>query len=73
MKAGQDQMWTMSNVTVQHQAEILDTLVLRYLKDMGLMGYSIGTAMGIFQAFIGLALFIVCNYLAKAAKSDSII
>ncbi|WP_214626596.1 ABC transporter permease [Paenibacillus agaridevorans] len=73
LKAGQDQMWTMSNVTVQQQAEILDTLVLRYLKDMGLMGYSIGTAMGIFQAFIGLALFIVCNYLAKAAKSDSII
>lgn len=73
LKAGQDQMWTMSNVTIQQQAEILDTLVLRYLKDMGLMGYSIGTAMGIFQAFIGLALFIVCNYLAKAAKSDSII
>ncbi|WP_256756856.1 sugar ABC transporter permease [Cohnella sp. WQ 127256] len=73
LRAGQDQMWTMSNVTVQHKAEILDTLVLRYLKDMGMMGYSIGTAMGIFQAFIGLVLFITCNYIAKAAKSDSII
>lgn len=73
LKAGQDQMWTMSNVMVQHKAEILDTLVLRYLKDMGMMGYSIGTAMGIFQAFIGLALFIACNYLAKAAKSDSLV
>lgn len=73
MRAGQDQMWTMSNVTVQSQAEILDTLVLRYLKDMGMMGYSIGTAMGIFQAFIGLVLFLACNYLAKAMKSDSII
>ncbi|MFC5405474.1 ABC transporter permease [Cohnella soli] len=73
MRAGQDQMWTMSNVTVQSQAEILDTLVLRYLKDMGMMGYSIGTAMGIFQAFIGLGLFLSCNYLAKALKSDSII
>jgi len=73
MRAGQDQMWTMSNVTVQSKAEILDTLVLRYLKDMGMMGYSIGTAMGIFQAFIGLVLFLSCNYLAKAMKSDSII
>lgn len=73
LRAGQDQMWTMSNVTVQSKAEILDTLVLRYLKDMGMMGYSIGTAMGIFQAFIGLILFLGCNYLAKAMKSDSII
>lgn len=73
LRAGQDQMWTMSNVMVQNKAEILDTLVLRYLKDMGIMGYSIGTAMGIFQAVIGLVLFITCNYLAKAMKSDSLI
>lgn len=73
LRAGQDQLWTMSNVTVQDKAEILDTLVLRYLKDMGMMGYSIGTAMGVFQAFIGLALFVACNYLAKAMKSDSLV
>ncbi len=73
MRAGQDQMWTMGNVTVRGMGEILDTLILRNLKDMGLAGYSTGTAMGIFQAFVGLILFLSCNYLAKLMKTDSII
>jgi ABC-type polysaccharide transport system, permease component len=73
MKAGQDQLWTMGNVTVRSMGEILDTLILRNLKDMGLTGYSTGTAMGIFQAFVGLILFLSCNYLAKLMRTDSII
>lgn len=73
LKAGQDQLWTMTNITVQGKGEILDTLILRTLKDYGIDGFSIGTAMGIFQAFVGLALFICCNYLSKKLESDSFI
>lgn len=73
LKAGQDQMFTMTNVTGRSMGEILDTLVLRTLKEQGLTSYATGTAMGIFQAFVGLLLFFSCNYLAKALKTDSII
>jgi putative aldouronate transport system permease protein len=74
MSAGFDQLWTMGNLQVRESGEILDTLVLRYLQNSGgFAGLSLGAAMGLFQAMVGICLFLLCNYIAKFLKQDSLL
>ncbi len=74
MSAGFDQLWTMGNWQVREVGEILDTLILRYLRDSGgFYGLSLGAAMGVFQAAVGLSLFLICNYIAKLLKQESLL
>ncbi|AZN39707.1 ABC transporter permease [Paenibacillus albus] len=74
MSAGFDQLWTMGNLQVQEVGQILDTLILSYLRNSGgFMGLSLGATMGVFQATVGLILFLVCNFVAKLIKQESLI
>ncbi|SFT27961.1 sugar ABC transporter permease [Paenibacillus sp. BC26] len=74
MSAGFDQLWTMGNLQVQEVGQILDTLILSYLRNSGgFMGLSLGATMGVFQATVGLLLFLLCNFIAKLFKQESLI
>lgn len=71
--AGFDQVYTFDNLSVREVSEILDTYILRLLRTAGMYGYSIGSAMGVFQAAVGLLLFLIANYTAKLLKEESIL
>ncbi len=73
MNAGFDQLWTLGNLNVRDAAEILDTFILRSLRNSGMVGLSITAAMGVFKSVVGLILFLACNFLAKILGEESII
>lgn len=73
LNAGFDQLWTMGNPAVRDISEILDTLVLRYLTRGSFRDLSLGAAMGMFKAVVGLILFFVANLVSKKLNQDSLI
>jgi putative aldouronate transport system permease protein len=73
LNAGFDQLWTMGNPAVRDISEILDTLVLRYLTRGNFKDLSLGAAMGMFKAVVGLILFFVANLVSRKLNQDSLI
>ena len=71
MYAGFDQVYAMSNDLVISVADIIDTYVFR----MGLeqRRFSLATAAGLFQSFIGMFLVIGVNAIARKVDRDSAI
>jgi putative aldouronate transport system permease protein len=68
-----DQMWNMTNPTVLDKGDILDTFILRSLVTGGLNDLSLGAAVGLFKAGIGLALFVLANTISKKINQESLI
>lgn len=73
LSAGFDQIFTLSNINILEVSEILDTLVLKMLKTYGLSGLSVGSALGLFCSLVGLILFLIANYTAKALNENSVL
>ena len=73
LNAGFDQLWTMGNMAVREIAEVLDTLVLRYLSTGTIHELSVGAALGFFKSAIGLLLFIIANYTCKKLTDSSLV
>ncbi len=73
LNAGFDQLWTMGNPAVRDISEILDTLVLRYLTRGNFKDLSLGAAMGMFKAVVGLILFFIANLVSRKLNQDSLI
>ena len=71
MYAGFDQVYAMSNNLVISVADIIDTYVFR----LGLeqMRFSLATAAGLFQSFIGMFLVIGVNAIARRVDQNSAI
>ncbi len=69
MFAGFDQIFAISNYLVVSVADIIDTYV--YKIGMEQQKFSLATAAGLFQSFIGLVLVLVTNYVAKKIDPDS--
>lgn len=73
MNAGFDQLWTFGNINIRNVSEILDTLVLRTLTTSGVYGMSTGAAMGLFQSFVGLVLFLLANGTTRLLGEDTLL
>jgi putative aldouronate transport system permease protein len=69
MYAGFDQIYAMSNDLVISVADIIDTYVYRV--GLGQRNYSISTAAGLFQSFIGMILVLITNGLARKFSRES--
>lgn len=67
---GFDQIYNMYNETVYGKGDILET----YLFRSGLLGgdYSLGTALGLFNSIIGLALTLIANKIIKKLGGNGI-
>ncbi|WP_135554139.1 ABC transporter permease [Paenibacillus cymbidii] len=63
MDAGFDQIFVMYNINVYQVADIIDTWV--YRSGLEQLNFSLSSAVGLFKSFIGLALVLVANRLAK--------
>jgi putative aldouronate transport system permease protein len=61
--AGGEQILMFYNPAVFDTADVIDTWV--YREGLGRLQFSVGTAMGLFQAFVGLLLVLSCNWAAK--------
>jgi len=63
MEVGFDQVYMLQNPIVSNISEVISTYIYR----IGLQGaqFSITTAMGMFEALIGLILVIICNGIAR--------
>lgn len=70
MDAGFSQVFAMYNPTVYETADIIGTYVYRV--GLGKMDFSIGTAVGLFNSIIGLALVLSSNAAAKKMTGKSI-
>lgn len=73
LNAGFDQMWTMGNLAVRDIAEVLDTLVLRYLSAGTVHDLSLGAALGFFKSIIALFLFWLANFACKKLTQTSLV
>ncbi len=73
LNAGFDQMWTMGNLAVREIADILDTAVLRTLTSGSINDLSTSAALGMFKSVVGLALFIITNFISKKLINESIV
>ena len=73
LNAGFDQMWTMENLAVREIADILDTAVLRSLQSGSIDDLSIGAALGAFKSVVGLALFLITNWVSGKLTDESLI
>ena len=62
LNGGFDQIYNLYNPTVYAVSDILDTFVLRRLQAMD---YSLGTAVGLFKAVVGLALILSSNWFVR--------
>lgn len=71
--AGFDQLYNMGNINVRNVGEILDTLIYRNLMTAGMYAYPIGAAMGLFQAALGLVLFLVANTISRLLNEESVL
>lgn len=69
LNAGFDQVYNMYNPTVYEVADILDTYVLRKLRDAK---YGLGTAMGLFKSVVGLVFVLGANWLTKKISHDEL-
>ena len=69
MYAGFDQIFAISNYHVISKADIIDTYVYRI--GMEQQKFAEGTAAGLFQSGIGLALVLITNAIAKRIDPDS--
>lgn len=70
MSAGFSQIFAMYNPTVYESADIIDTFVYRI--GLGKMDFSTGTAVGLFNSLIGLALVLFTNRISKKLIGRSI-
>ncbi|HCS72367.1 MAG TPA: protein lplB [Clostridiales bacterium] len=70
MSAGFSQIFAMYNPTVYESADIIDTFVYRI--GLGKMDFSTGTAVGLFNSLIGLALVLFTNRISKKLTGRSI-
>ena len=61
--AGGEQILLFYNQAVLDKADVVDTWI--YRESLGRMQYSIGTAMGLFQSFVGMLLVLATNALSK--------
>jgi putative aldouronate transport system permease protein len=61
--AGGEQILLFYNPAVYPVADVIDTWV--YREGLGRLQFSIGTAMGLFQSFVGMILILGSNYVAK--------
>lgn len=61
--AGGEQVLLFYNPAVLDKADIIDTWI--YREALGRLQFSIGTAMGLFQSFIGMILVLLTNSLSK--------
>ena len=69
LNAGFDQIYNMYNPTVYEVADILDTYVLRKLRDAK---YGIGTAAGLFKSAVSLLFVLGANWLTKKLSHDEL-
>ncbi len=68
--AGGEQILMFYNSSVYDVADVIDTWVYRI--GLGSMRYGVGTAVGLFQSFIGMIVVIVSNYLSKRYTGNGI-
>lgn len=68
--AGGEQILLFYNSSVYDVADVIDTWVYRI--GLGSMRYSIGTAVGLFQSFIGMIMILISNYLSKRFTGNGI-
>jgi putative aldouronate transport system permease protein len=73
LNADFDQMWNMTNPTVMNKGDILDTFILRSLTTGGLNDLSLGAAVGLFKAILGLSLFLAVNSISRLFKQESLL
>ncbi len=70
MYAGGEQILMFYNSSVYDVADVIDTWVYRV--GLGSMRFGIGTAVGLFQSFIGMLLVLVSNFLSKRYTGNGI-
>jgi len=68
--AGGEQILLFYNQAVLDKADVVDTWI--YRESLGRMQFSIGTAMGLFQSFVGMILVLATNALSKKIAGRSI-
>ena len=73
LNAGFDQLWTMGNLAVRDIAEVLDTIVLRYLSTGTVHELSVGAALSFFKSVIGLLLFLLANLASRKLADSSLV
>lgn len=71
VQIGFDRPYVIGNVTVREYSEVISTFVYR----MGLQSgnYSIATAVGLFQAVVGLFFILTSNYISKKTTDQGIL
>lgn len=67
LNAGFDQIYNLYNPTVYEVADIIDTYVLRLLKNMD---YGVGTASDLFKSVVGLTFVLAGNKLTKKLSDN---
>lgn len=67
LNAGFDQIYNLYNPTVYEVADIIDTYVLRLLKEMD---YGVGTASDLFKSVVGLIFVLAGNQLTKKLSDN---
>jgi len=70
LEVGFEQVFLMYNGAVSEVAEVFDTYVYRVGVQQGQFSYS--TAVGIFKSFVGLALVLIANKLAKRIGEEGV-
>ena len=70
MYAGGEQILMFYNSSVYDVADVIDTWVYRV--GLGSMRFGVGTAVGLFQSFIGMLLVLVSNYFTKKYTGNGI-
>ena len=67
LSAGYDQIYNMYNPTVAEMSEILDTYSMTLIHKGQ---FELGTALGLFKSFVGLAFVLGSNWLVKVISKD---
>ena len=70
MYAGGEQILMFYNNSVYDVADVIDTWVYRV--GLGSMRFGVGTAVGLFQSFIGMLLVLLSNFLSKKYTGNGI-
>lgn len=68
---GFDRPYIIGNVMVRDVSDVLSTFIYRVGLQSG--QFSIATAVGLFQAVVGLVFILAANYIAKKTTDESII
>lgn len=71
VQIGFDRPFVIGNVTVREFSEVLSTFVYKIGLQAG--SYSVATAVGFFQAVVGLAFILTANYISKKITEQGIV